>query len=197
MQRLLGAFRLFQMSSLIRSSIVLLCVLCACGSETPTLTEEELEFPESARVIESPEKYSITIPEELRLRKDQASIGYDQYVSVSKERYLEIHTVEKPSGEGASWMDLMQFTNSRLVPFRANSTILKHMKLREQTIHSLSAITTAFDVKRAGSVHSWSYWMAFIEGKEDYYHILVWTRSDRKSYFEQTANAIIYSFREP
>lgn len=184
------------MSSLIRSSILLLWLLCACGSEESRLTEEELELPETARVVESPLNYSITIPEELRPEEDQRTIGYDRYAAVSKERYLEIHTIEKPNGEGADFMNLMQFANSRLVPFRANSTILKQMKLREQKINGLPAITTAFDIKQAGSVHVWSYWMAFIEGKENYYHILIWTRNDRKIYFEKTANAIIYSFKE-
>lgn len=180
-----------------RSGILLLWVLCACGNEVPTLTEEELEMPASSRVIQSPLKYTIAVPEELRPKEENESGDYVQYASISKERYLEIHAIDKADGQGAASADLAHFADARLIPFRANSTVLKQMKLREQSIHSLSAITTAFDVKRAGSVDTWSYWMAFIEGKEHFYDIRIWTRSDRKAYFEQTANAIIYSFKEP
>jgi len=196
MQHLLGTLRLFQMSTLIRSSFLVFWLLYACGNEVPTLSEEELELPESAQVVQSPLKYTLTLPEELRPKEENESGDYVQYASVSKERYVEIHTIDKASGEGAATMDLAHFADARLIPFRANSTILKHMKLREQSINALSTITTAFDVKRAGSVDTWSYWMAFIEGKEHYYDIRIWTRSDRKAYFEQTANAIIYSFKE-
>lgn len=179
-----------------RSGILLLWVLCACGNEVPTLTEEELELPSSAQEIENPNNYSITLPEELRPKEENESGDYVQYASVSKERYLEIHTIDKTEGQGAASVDLAHFADARLIPFRTTSTILKEMKLRTQTIHALPAITTAFDVKRAGSVDTWSYWMAFIEGKEQFYDIRIWTRSDRKVYFEQEANAIIYSFKE-
>lgn len=169
---------------------------CAPGDEAPVFEpESDSEASEAGTPVRSKE-YTIRIPEEFTCETSDSAASVRRYSELSEDRFVEIHSVPKVRGEGSEGITLEQFARTRLVPFKNQSSVIRETKLAAQDIHSLQARTIAFDVKRFGNALEQSYWMAFLEGEERFYEIRIWTARERKSYFEQEANAIIFSFRE-
>ncbi len=165
---------------------------CSQETETPVIDETVAQLPEDARMIEIESGLSVYVPDYLE-KDPETNESYVQYSRKSKERYLEIHAISKKQGASS---DLKQFSEARLTPFRNTSSVLKEKHLTDEDVNGMPAILTAFDVQMYGTSQPLAYWVAFLEGKEHFYEVKIWTLADRKSYFEEEVNAILYSCKE-
>lgn len=159
---------------------------------------------DTERLVTIQNKYSILLPSFLvkaskTLNKD-ASLQYlhtwkEFYVIVIDESKYEIQKAlennnftEKYSNELIAYSDIIlkSFEQSISVSQKSDikDTLVNNMPARILTINGRSAETNAF------------YSIAFIEGNERFYQVMVWTLSSKEFEYKDKMNKIMYSLKE-
>lgn len=164
-------------------------LLSSCKKETQTIAIEG--------------RYTIEVPVSLTKTKslnEEASLQYqdnlnDLYLIVIDEpKTTFTKALEKNSLETAYKHDLEGYSKLITDGMESSITIKKFPDFEETTINGLKARLLSFEGLSSGYKVYWK--LAFIEGNDTYYQIMVWTQADKRKKFEKEMTAIIDSFKE-
>ena len=110
-----------------------------------------------------------------------------RFGALSKDEFIEIRRFSRNDNR-----TLLEFAQSRIDHFQTGLELLKSSSVNSPVTKDES-IYYACDIIKPGSAHEWSYWMLYKEINSDFFELKTWTRRDRKIYFEQKANDILFS----
>lgn len=148
-------------------------------------------------------QYTIEIPASLSKTNDlneEASLQYqdnfnDFYTIVIDEPKTEFtKALKQNSLEGAYKNDLVGYSKLITDGMDPSISIKEFPDFEETTINGLKARLVSFEGIAAGNKVYWK--LAFIEGSNTYYQVMVWTTADKRKKSEKEMAAIIHSFKE-
>lgn len=148
-------------------------------------------------------KYSLELSQAFKkastLNKD-ASLQYqdiarDLYVIVIDEPKAELKNVLEENGLSEIYSDNLD-GYSRIIMEGMNPklTLDSIPPLKDTAIDNLKAKETSFEGESEGIKIYWKF--AFVEGKNTYYQIMVWTSAANRARLEKEMQQIVKSFRE-
>jgi len=148
-------------------------------------------------------RYSLNVPNDFKQVKDLNEEASLQYQNTLKELYLIVIDEPKSAFTKAVKENNLQDTYSntlkgysQLITDGMDSSIAvkKMPDFQEKIIAGLKARELSFDGLSSGNHVYWK--LAFIEGNNTYYQIMVWTLADNHKKHEKEMQAIINSFKE-
>lgn len=148
-------------------------------------------------------KYSIDLPKFLEKTNDLNKEASLQYQNQIKEFYAIVidepktaltNALEQNSLSGLYGNDLEGY--SRLITDGMDKSIkIKKMPdFKDTTINGAKARLLSFEGVNQGYRIYWN--LAFVEGNNRYYQIMVWTKAESKGKYKKEMTAIINSFKE-
>lgn len=148
-------------------------------------------------------RYSLEIPNDFTEVKDLNAEASLQFQNTLKDIYIIV--IDEPKTELSkaiadnNLQDVYSNTlegYSKLITDGMDSSIAvkKMPDFREKTIDGLKARELSFKGLSSGNQVYWK--LAFIEGNNRYYQIMVWTQADNQKKHEKQMQAIIDSFKE-
>lgn len=164
-------------------------LLSSCKKETQTINVKE--------------RYTIELPTSLTKTndiKEAASLQYqdtfnDLYVIVIDEpKTVFAKALEQTSLNTTYKHDLEGYSKLITDGMESSISLKKLPAFEETTINGLKARLLSFEGIAAGYKVYWK--LAFIEGNDTYYQIMVWTNADKRKKSEKKMEAIINSFKE-
>lgn len=170
------------------AALLLLCF--ACSTETKTVTVKR-------------EKYSIELPDylsETSILNEEASLQYQNllkqfFVIALDESKTELQEALLANGlEDDYSFDLEGYSELMIENFREFVGLGGIPDFTETTINGMRAFTVDIEGTIDGEVIYWK--VAYIEGKNNFYQLLVWTGGTKKKQYEEQMQDVINSFRE-
>lgn len=169
-------------------SITVLLLIISC--------QEKEEF----NTITIAEKYSMKLPSSLSKSEDLNENASLQYQNVFKELYTIVVDETKESvdpilaSDTTASTNLDKYTQLLKTNFEKTLTNFKCSEIEKSLINGLDAQTYSI----TGTIDNIDvyYDVAFVEGKENYYQILVWTKLNQKEEYSKTIKEMIASFKE-
>ncbi len=158
---------------------------------------------ETERTVTIKNKYSLTIPSFLtkvnNLNED-ASLQYQHawkefYVITiddSKEEFIKV-LIDNNLTEIYS-SDIKGYSDLLLDAFSESMIINSKSEIKDTLINGLPAQTVQITGCKEGINAYFS--LGFLEGKDNYYYIMVWTLADKKYKYDSKMTKLIYSFKE-
>jgi hypothetical protein len=168
-------------------TVVLLFISC----------QEKEEF----KTITIAEKYSMELPSSLTKSENLNDNASLQYQNTFKELYAiaidETKEAVDPvlaSDTTTATTNLDKYTQLLKSNFEKTLTNFKCTKIEKSQINGLDAQTYSIN----GTIDNVDvyYEVAFIEGRENYYQILVWTKLDQKEEYSKKMKDMVASFKE-
>ncbi len=164
-------------------------LLASCGPDLQTVTIKD--------------RYTIALPDTYKKVKDLNEEASLQYQNSVKGIYVIVIDEEKEAlGRAIDNNSLYDTYNndlngySRLITdgMDASISVKKMPAFKETTINEHNARVLSFQGIASGTHVYWK--LAFIEGNNRFYQIMVWTEADNRSKYEKEMAAIINSFKE-
>ena len=200
-------------SNLVLASLAAAVLLSSCSSnssvdgENKSLLEslKEISASTNYEVKEINGLYSMKIPDFMTSSSslnDDASLQYnnlykEKYIIVIDENKQEFVDAFKEIEEYDESMSIVDNYASVQLQYMAEAgTIIKESELKNLKINGMQARMRAIDANIAGVAEPISYWLGYVEGKENMYTIMAWTLESRKDSYEAEANEMIKSIRE-
>ena len=167
--------------------LLLVCISCNTASELKTIT--------------IPNKYSIDIPENMEKTNnlnDDASLQYQNligefYIIVIDETKESFHNAIVENAVDIS-TDLEGYYSVVRTNFMESVKGLKVSDEKDTTINGKKA--KLFSI--TGNVQGFDvfYRYAIVEGKSNYYQIMLWTEQSKQKNYTETINKVINSYKE-
>ncbi|MGB3465630.1 MAG: hypothetical protein WBA74_10180 [Cyclobacteriaceae bacterium] len=167
--------------------------------------EEKLSLEKDFKTIEVADLYSIKVPNymtETESLNDEASV---QVWSIFKETYcIVIEDVKEEFISTFKMIDLYDEDKSVLINYAEmqyaamseNLEVLSETEMITTKINGADAIMLSMDSDKSLSVPTEiTYFLTFIEGKENIYLVLTWTLREKKHRYRDTFNKIANSFK--
>ena len=158
---------------------------------------------DTEKLVTIENKYSISIPSFLittNALNEEASL---QYLNARKEFYVIV--LDEPKSEMYKALvdndltdtysnDLEGYSDLILDNYKQSISISHMSNIVDTFINNMPArlLTINGQVEGVDILYS----LAFIQGKERYYQIMVWTSSSKESEYKDKMNKILYSFKE-
>lgn len=161
-----------------------------CESETKTVTVKR-------------EAYSVDLPDflsETNMLNEEASLQYQNllkqfFVVVLDEPKGDLETALQDSG-----LDYLYSADLRGYSELVVNNFKEHLKLdsipdfTETTVNGLKALTLDMTGVVDGEAVYWK--MVYLEGKNNYYQLFVWTIDENKEKYQKDMQAVVDSFKE-
>lgn len=166
-----------------------LALLVSCKGKVETINVEN--------------RYSLDVPADFKQVKDLNEEASFQYQNALKELYVIV--IDEPKSQLKKAIDENELQDtysntlegySKLITdgMDASISIKKMPDFVNKTINGLKARELSFEGLSSGNRVYWK--LAFIEGNNRYYQIMVWTLADNHKKHEKEMQAIINSFKE-
>ncbi|AXG73540.1 hypothetical protein DVK85_04560 [Flavobacterium arcticum] len=173
-------------------TIITAFLLLSCGD-----SKEEIQ------TIKIKGLYSIELPEYLTKTTGLDNSASLQYQNTLREVYIMVidepkSKLEKAIKENALedyyTPDLDGYAKLLNEGIETRASLDSVPQLISKKINGLNAKTATFTGNSQGIDIYWS--LAFIEGKNNYYQVMIWTLADKKEQYKETMKAMINSFKE-
>jgi hypothetical protein len=166
--------------------------------------EEKKSGKIDLQIISTNDEYSMGIPVYMTKAtglNDEASLQYqnifkEAYVVVLDENkqefidvYTELSTYDTTRSVIANYADTqVQLTSS-------NVDVISKTDVKKVKINGLNAAITEMDAHVEGVKPAISYFLTFVEGKENLYMIMAWTLQDKKETHREAFDQMVRSFK--
>lgn len=205
--------------STMKKTVTLLGCFCltlifALSSCTPSVSGDDskdfLEKLKSASETKFDTKkvnnlYSIDIPDFMVSTTDLNDEASLQYNNLYKEKYIIVLDEDKETliadlksfdlyDEKRTLIEMFSEAKESFIINEAS--VIGKISRKSSKINGMSASITEFDSNVAGIPEAVTYYLAFVEGKDNLYTIMAWTLTSRKADFKDEAMKMIKSFRE-
>lgn len=169
--------------------LLLAALLTSCGENLHTVTIEN--------------RYTLDLPVDYKKVDDLNEEASLQYQNTVKQLYVIV--IDEPKTALASALaenslddsytnDLEGYSKLITNGMDTSISIKKMPDFKDSTINGLKARLLSFEGLSSGNRVYWK--LAFIEGNNRYYQIMVWTEADSRKKYEDEMAAIINSFKE-
>jgi hypothetical protein len=176
---------------ILRAFVLLIAVSAAisCGNDLQTVTVKG--------------KYTIELPSNFKETSDLNKAASLQYQNVVKDIYAIVidepkealgYALEQNSLYDMYPNDLKGYSKLITDGMEASISIKKMPDFEDTTINGLKARILSFEGLSSGHQVYWK--LAFVEGNNTYYQIMVWTSAASRQKYEKEMTAIINSFEE-
>ncbi|NQY06066.1 MAG: hypothetical protein HRT68_07740 [Flavobacteriaceae bacterium] len=182
------------------SKILVLCfvLLLSCKDSTSSLKSDFKEIKESG--------FSIRIPNNMNpvYGENANENAIIQYQNIFNETYFLIIEDEKKDfvdtfksiGEYDEDLSIVEnYMNVHLDSFHDTVDILEEYNPSYLTINGLDAVSKEFDCTLEDVYEDITYFLTFVEGKEQVYMIMAWTLKDDKETHRTTFSKMAQSFK--
>ncbi len=154
--------------------------------------------------IEINNQYKLSVPEYMTKAYDLNNEASLQYQNIYKETYIVVIdepkdnmvAIYKELGEYNDALSVVKnYKDIQLQNLSESIDITMTSNPKSAQINGLDAEFAEFDGKIAGIKFDISYFLTFIEGKENMYMIMAWTLKNRKEKYKKTFEKASKSFR--
>jgi hypothetical protein len=158
---------------------------------------------ESSQTINIEGRYRLTLPEWMTVTKDLNEDASLQYQSTAKEFYAIV--IDEPKANLQKVLaennlsddyssNLKGYSQFIIDGMDRSISVDKIPPFAETSIQGLPARELSFEGLSSGYKVYWK--LAFIEGKDHYYQVMVWTLAQNQKKYEKEMNTIVKSFTE-
>ncbi|PKV52724.1 hypothetical protein ATE84_4844 [Aquimarina sp. MAR_2010_214] len=154
--------------------------------------------------VEINNQYELSVPKYMKEAHDLNDDASLQYKNIYKETYIVV--IDEPKEEMISTFKELEEYNDSLSVIKNYKNIQLHIlnevidinmtsDPKSLQISGLDAEFVEFDGKIEGLAFDISYFLTFIEGKENVYMIMAWTLKNRKEKYRKAFEMATKSFR--
>ena len=164
---------------------------------------EELSIEEDFRSVDVNNQYSMSIPSYMTKTSQLNDVASLQYQNTYKEAYVviidelkeDVINTFKALGDYDTLISMAKnYRNIQLNFLSEGLNIIKQHNSKSLLINGLEAESVEIDAKLEGVVPEVTYFLTFIEGKENVYMSMAWTMKKQKKRYRPTFEKMIESF---
>lgn len=147
--------------------------------------------------------YSVNIPDFMKPSKKLNDMASLQYADFFKPLFIIVINEDKAETEQVFKEydfddiispDLEGYANFNINSYKEAMEVRHQSDLKDTIINGLKAKTTVMEVNIDGISIYLTY--TFIEGTNNYYQLMAWTKTTQKNRYQELIDSMIYSFQE-